>query len=305
MVHNQFSPAFSVAFDPADETGPGPITPSRNGMCYPSTTDWSCAYSQDELDTMRSDPAILTVMQRAEALAWYTLASLTAYQIGVCPTTVRPCAAGCDPLGTWQASPTAGRHLLPPVAVGSFAPQLHDGVWVNACSCRSVSDCGCAALCEAILPGPVGSVVRVVQDGVELPAAAYRVDNGTRLVRTDGECWPACQDFAHSDPLQGLWVTYYRGAAPNALSNYAAGVLASEFYLACSNKKCRLPAGVTSVTRLGVSYTITAGSFPGGYTGIHEVDAVIRIYNPFGLTMPPRVVSPDVRAPRATTWVSR
>ena len=306
MVHNQFSPAFSVAFDPEDETGPGPIPPSRNGMCYPSTTDWSCAYSQDELDTMRSDPAVLKVMQRAEALAWYTLASLTAYQIGVCPSVVRPCAARCAPAGTWMVSTVraSGYSALPLVSIGSFTPHVGvDGQWVNSCGCNSAADCSCSALCEAILPGPVGSIESVRVDGVTLAATAYRVDNGDRLVRTDGACWPVCQDFASSDPGVGFWVTYYRGSAPNALTEYAAGVLATEFFKACSGGKCRLPSGVTSVTRQGVSYQIVAGSFPGGFTGIHEVDAVIRIYNPNGLTTPSRVISPDRRAPRQTTWV--
>jgi hypothetical protein len=271
-------------------------------LCYPPDTDWSCAYSLQELEDMRAKPEVLAAMQRAEALSWYTLASLTAYQIGVCPSVIRPCAAGCDPTGTWMTSIVGGRHLAPPVTIGSFSPHIESGQWVNACSCRGALDCSCTALCEAILPGPVGMVVRVVQDGTELPRGSYRVDGGNRLVRTDGECWPACQDLSVDDPAVGLWVTYYRGSAPNPLTEYAAGVLANEFFLACENKKCRLPAGVTSVTRQGVSYQIVAGSFPGGYTGIHEVDAVIRIYNPYALISPPRVISPDRREPRQTTW---
>ena len=261
-------------------------------ICVPATTDWSCAYSDEEIAAL--DPA---VKLRAETLAWYTLASLTAFQIGVCPTTVRPCRAGCAPAGTWLVSTVAGR------PIGLFQPHVvAGGVWVNGCGC-SRDDCSCVSLCEAILPGPVGAIESVVVDGVTLDPTAYRVDNGTRLVRTDGECWPVCQDLSSSDPALGFWVTYYQGAAPNELTRYAAGVLAAEFYKACSGTKCRLPNGVTSVTRLGVSYQITAGSFPGGYTGIHEVDAVIRLYNPHGLTVPPRVVSPDQRAPRQSTWV--
>lgn len=299
---DEFSPAFSAAFDAVDEPGPTPpVVPT--GLCYPDSTDWSCAYTAEELAALRADPATAAALARAEALGWYTLASLTAYQIGVCATVVRPCAARCDPAGTWMTAPVrGGRHMVPPVAIGSFSPHLEDGVWVNACSCDRPADCSCTALCEAILPGPVGMVTSVVLDGTQLPRGAYRVDNSNRLVRTDGQCWPACQDLSSSDPYHGLWVTYYRGAAPNPLTEYAAGVLAHEFYLACGNKACRLPAGVTSVTRQGVSYQVVAGSFPGGYTGIHEVDAVIRIFNPYGLTSPPRVVSPDVPRGRQTTW---
>lgn len=269
-------------------------------MCYPAGTDWSCAYTPEEIAAL--DPA---VKERSEALAWYTLASLTAYQLGVCPTVIRPCTAGCQAPGTYMVSIVQGGQVssLPLQSIGTFTPHINAaGQWVNACGCRTAADCSCTALCEAILPGPVGGIESVVVDGVSLPPSAYRVDNGTRLVRTDGECWPSCQDFASSDPAVGFWVTYYRGAAPNTLTQYAAGVLATEFYKACSGGKCRLPSGVTSVTRQGVSYSIVAGSFPGGFTGIHEVDAVIRIYNPHGLTMPSRVISPDRPVPRQTTW---
>lgn len=272
-------------------------------ICTPEKTDWSCYGTPEEIAAL--DPV---VKHRAEALAWYTLASLTAWQIGVCPTTVRPCMARCQAPGTWQVSTVgaggSGSSALPLYRLGSFTPHIAaSGMWVNACGCQNPVDCSCTALCEAILPGPVGNVLTVVLDGVELPPTAYRVDNGTALVRTDGGCWPDCQDFSQNDPDVGLWVTYYRGAGPDELTEYAAGVLAAEFYNACTSGKCRLPAGVTSVTRQGVSYQIVSGSFPGGFTGIHEVDAVIRLYNPHGLTMPSRVISPDRRPPRQTTWV--
>jgi hypothetical protein len=275
-------------------------------ICYPATTDWSCAYSEDEIAEMWGDADVARVMHRAEALAWYTLASLTAYQIGVCPSVVRPCLAGCAAPGTYMVSTVrgSGYNSLPLVSIGSFTPHIgSSGYWVNSCSCGRPDDCSCTVLQEALLPGPVGGIVTVVVDGVTLLPTAYRVDNGNRLVRTDGGAWPSCQDFSSSDPAVGFWVTYYRGAQPNPLTEYAAGVLATEFFKACSGGKCRLPKGVTSVTRQGVSYEITAGSFPGGFTGIHEVDAVIRIYNPNALTSPPRVISPDRRPPRQATWV--
>ena len=77
-------------------------------ICYPSDTDWSCAYDEETLTTMREDPKTLKKMKLAEAQGWYTLAALTAYRIGVCPTLVRPCAARCTPGGTWMAAPVGG-----------------------------------------------------------------------------------------------------------------------------------------------------------------------------------------------------
>jgi hypothetical protein len=43
--------------------------------------------------------------------------------------------------------------------------------------------------------------------------------------------------------------------------------------------------------------------FPGGTTGIREVDAVISFYNPYALRSPSVIYSPDRHArARETTW---
>lgn len=382
-------------------------------MCYPAETDWSCEYTEEQLTTMRADPATLRQMQLSEARAWYTLASLCAYRIGVCETVVRPCAAGCGSLGSWMEAPvgaasTAGLGVR--TIGGIYTPYVSGGIWINGCGCRP-ADCSCTSLSEVILPGPVGGIDYVMVDGVMLPKTAYRVDNGNRLVRQDGQPWPSCQDMgtpivkpvtyepvtitfpagttvalsregdavtavvtnaqlteyvylplpaqfhpggetpiylgmvgpsaqiqvnevedlgelgilasatgltpvtgpstftwaadpAPLDPQAGTFaVSYYRGAAPNDLTRAAAGALAVEFYKACTKAKgCRLPKSVQRVTRGNTTYEIDTKLFPEGYTRIEEVDAVIRIYNPYTLKSPPRVLSPDDAAPRRTTW---
>lgn len=275
-------------------------------LCYPPGADWTCAYTADELAEMRADPDTLAVMERAEAMAWMTLSALTGYQVGVCPITVRPCAAGCGAPGTWMVAPVVGGggHFAGvwPGVLSQFTPHVSaSGAWVNSCGCRG-TDCGCSRLCEALIPGPVGAIVEVWLNGAPLDPTAYRVDNGTRLVRTDGECWPACQDLSqdrHGD--DAFSVTYYQGAAPNPMTLWAAGVLATEFFKACSGRECRLPAGVTNITRQGISMEVQTGLFTNGFTGIPEVDAVIGLYNPNGLRAAPVVWSPDVRSPRMTT----
>lgn len=164
-------------------------------ICVPAGTDWSCAFDADTLAGMRDNPTEAAKLERAEAFAWTTLASLTAYRIGTCPVTVRPCAARCTPdshyltaivrsSGSWLGSNRIG------------GPFISGGNWYNACGCRSQNDCSCTALSEVILPGPVGAIASVTIDGVYLPRSAYRVDNGNRLVRLDGGQWPACQDMA-------------------------------------------------------------------------------------------------------------
>jgi hypothetical protein len=371
-------------------------------ICYPTETDWSCYGTAEEIAALNE-----TIKARSEALAWYTLARLTAYRIGVCPTTIRPCAAGCNPMGSWMEAPVAGGGTggLPLRTIGSsFTPHLTGGNWVNSCGCRT-SDCSCSSLSEVLLPGPVGDIESVRIDGITLDRTDYRVDNGYRLVRTDGGVWPACQDMAaasgpsayssfsgtygttgeyefsrdgdvvlvsvmpdavdsvgidipdHFRPtlyqviadrpaarvtVQNLAdagnfivdtigtpemvsfsylavpaepdvttaagtfeVTYYQGAAPNDMTRYAAGLLAAEFYRACSgNKKCKLPKGVTSVVRRGVTIEISIDMFENGITGIEGVDAVIGIYNPNHLKQAPQVLSPDRRGRgRRSTWL--
>lgn len=265
-------------------------------VCYPPGADWSCFGTQDEIDAL--DPAI---KERSEALAWSTLSSLLGYRLALCPSVLRPCVKSCS-VRTWDTAPVFDSNFAGGFPNGAFSPFISDGSWYNGCGCRT--DCSCTSLCEVVMPTPVGGIASVWMDGAELDPTAYRVDNGNRLVRTDGDCWPSCQDMSNSDPaLGGLFVSYYPFLAPNDLLRYAAGVLASEFYKACTNKNCRLPQGVTNVSRAGITMEIPSGLFPNGATGLREVDPIIRVYNPNGLRQPPRVLSPDQSRGRVTTWV--
>lgn len=258
-------------------------------ICYPDGTDWSCLGTEDELAAL--DPV---VQARSEALAWTTLASLTGYRVALCPSTIRPCAARCN-ASTWYVAPVVGGD-------GALSPYVSNGQWYNGCGCAP-SDCSCSQLCEVIMPSEVGGIVEVLLDGAPLDPTAYRVDNGNRLVRTDGGCWPACQDMASAtSEVDTFAVTYYGGIAPNDMLRYAAGVLAAEFYKACTGRDCRLPSGVTSIVRSGISMQVQSSLFVDGISGIAEVDAIIHTYNPHGLRSRPRVLSPDTRRARMTTW---
>lgn len=264
-------------------------------VCYPEGTDWSCAYTEEEFEAL--DPA---VVERSEALAWSTLSALTGYRVSLCPLTVRPCTLRCSG-GTWYVAPVPGGEWAGSNIGGALQPYIRNGQWFNACGC--VTDCSCTSLCEVILPGEVGAIEQVWFEGAVLDPSAYRIDNGNRLVRTDGECWPDCQDMNEdAEGPSAFSVTYWPGVAPNDLLKYAAGVLASEFYLACSGKDCRLPNGVTNITRAGMSMQVQSGLFTDNVTGITEVDAIIRIYNPFALKSKSRVLSPDRTRGRITTW---
>lgn len=261
-------------------------------ICYPPTTDWSCRFSPEELLEARADDRLGPMIERSEAFGWSLLAALTAYRIGTCPITVRPCAARCLPSGSSTG-------LLRPMTIGLAGPYISGGVWYNGCGCRS-GDCGCETLSQVILPGPVGSIVEVRLDGATLDRSAYKVFNGDRLVRTDGEAWPGCQDMA-ADDADGFSVTYFRGARPNVMTNAAAGVLANEFLLSCEGGECRLPGNVVSASSGGATYSFEDTDASAGF-GIPEVQAVVRIYNPYGLKSEPIVASPDMYETATPTW---
>jgi hypothetical protein len=288
VAEDQFSDAFSTAFDAPTVSVPVPAS------CTPEV-DWGCAYTPEQIAEL--DPA---VKARSEQLAWATLQSLTGYQVAPCPLEVRPCTEGCSHSSWLEAPVFTGGYQ----GGGTFQPaQNGDGFWVNSCGCGRGDSCSCTRVSEIFLPGPVGQIVEVSVDGVVLDPSTYRVDNNSQLVAQGDLVWPSCQDMTAAAGEEGTFVvTYYRGFAPDAMTTYAAGVLASEFYRACTGKACRLPAGVTSITRQGVSMEIQTGMFSGGYTGIREVDAVISIYNPYGLRSPAVIISPETVGARRTTW---
>ncbi len=262
-------------------------------ICYPDSTNWNGYPFPD-------DPSPLQIQQRelAEALAWSALKTLTGGRLGICPVTVRPCKKDCR-FGTYYVAPAGG-------SGGTFYPHIAvDGEWVNSW-CGDRFDCGCTAIEEVVLPGPVGRVIEVQVDGQIVDPSAYRVDNGNHLVRQDGGSWPYCQDMNLPDGEVGTFsVTYIQGAPIDELWDYAAGVLAKEFYIPIAggdSKKCRLPKNVQAITRQGVTFDMDITMFDNGTTGIQEVDSCIARLNPFKLKVGPRVMSPDsLRARRTTT----
>jgi hypothetical protein len=173
------------------------------------------------------------------------------------------------------------------------------GVWRN---CGCAGSCTCRARCEIELPGPVAVVDQVMIDGVVLDESAYRLDNGVILVRTDGECWPECQDMnVASDAVGAFVVTYQRGVAVPRAGQIAAGKLACEFAKACAgDADCQLPGQLASLSRLGIQVENVdpAAFLEEGLTGLPDVDLWIRSVNPARLASRPTVWSSDVKRTR-------
>lgn len=240
------------------------------------TCGWKFDLSCCDWSEVAADP---DVAQRAMNLAVATLRMLTGFRVGGCPVTVRPCAPNCG----------CGR--------GGFNPHIGvSGKWVNSCG-HMGRGCGCGVVSRIVLPGPVGRVDSVVQDGVELTEGVDYLVYDTGLVRVGGT-WPHCQDLTVPAGEEGtLTVTYLNAYVPDYGAAVAGGILACEYAKACQGKDCRLPRSVRSITRQGISMEMPAESFEGGLTGIREVDSWIKAWNPNGLKQAPQVYSLDMPQP--------
>lgn len=243
-------------------------------ICYPEDTDWlGCGITEAELNTMDDE-----VKARSEMLAWLMLARLMGGRLALCATTIRPCLSRC-----W----------------GDWAPYMLDGRWYNACGHPRSYECGCEVIHQIKLPGEVSGPVTVEIDGVTLDPDAYRIDNGNLLVRQDGEPWPVNQNAALPLGEVGtMGVTYFQGVGPTEDLQFAAGLLAVEWYKNCQGKDCALPASVTSVTRQGIAFTLPNNM---DTSGIRAVDDIVAGYNPYRLKTPSRVLSPDMIRHRQRT----
>ena len=272
-------------------TTPAAVPPTEEGPCnWP--LDLSCVP-----DWASVPPA---VQSAATAWATYILWALTGRQYGPCSITVRPCGPKClGPSG----------YLTYPVESGSTSgasmpwmiPWIDNGLWRN---CGCTGGCSCSATCEVALPGPVALVDEVMVDGLVIDPTAYRLDyvKGTSiLVRTDGECWPDCQDMdADVGEVGSFTITYQRGVAVPRAGQIAAGQLAGEFAKACQGQDCALPQQLASLSRNGVEVQVVdpASLLENGLTGIANVDLWIRAVNPAGRPARSRVYSSDVRPVR-------
>jgi hypothetical protein len=178
--------------------------------------------------------------------------------------------------------------------MGAPGPFLFGGRWFNS-GCASAC---CGNVCGIVLRGPVASIGQVLVDGDPVDPSAYRVDvagGAWWLVRTDGECWPSCQNMAADVDQEGTFeVVYGLGIAlPPALA-VATALLACEYAKYLSGGRCVLPPKMTRLARQGVEIEVAPPEPAQGRTGIKMVDDVIHSLNPSGRFAPPRIMSPDL-----------
>lgn len=214
-------------------------------------------------------------MQAAIDTAVLILWNFTGQQFGCCPQIVRPCPRERE---SW------------------WAPGW---TWYSELALWQETPCSCGPKCRVggpgvvHLPGPVCEVTTVTVDGSELDDSTYVLE-GDRLYAVSGR-WPA-QNLEVPAGQPGTWtVEYLAGLAPPAGADTMVGLLALEFWNACTGGKCRLPRRVESLTRQGVSMKMKdpAVLFRDWCTGIPEIDMWISAINPHQLTAPASVSSPD------------
>jgi hypothetical protein len=263
------------------------------------TEDGPCVWPVDI--SCFPDFASLPLLIQTNATAWatYILWALTGRRFGSCPVTVRPCGPDCQGPGGYLTFPVTA------AANGGgmpwMIPWIDAGIWRN---CGCAGGCTCSATCEVRLVGPVISIEEVVIDGLVLDPSAYRLDwvkTLPTLVRTDGGCWPKCQDMdVATTEIGSFSITYQKGITVPVSGRLAAGRLAWEFAKACQGQECALPQQLSSLTRNGVSVEVVSPTdfLDSGLTGIADVDLWIRAVNPARKAQVSRVYSSDIRGPR-------
>lgn len=221
-------------------------------------------------------------------LASTYLWAATGRRFGPCPVTVRP-SQGKRAEVAYRTFPVSAE------GTPGVGPFLFSGRWFNA-GCASAC-CGQSA-CAVVLRGPVLAIDEVRVDGDVVDPSAYRVDvtgGAWLLVRTDGRCWPSCQNMAaEPDEDDTFEITYDIGEAiPEALA-IATALLACEYGKHLTGGACALPAQMTRLSRQGVELEVTPPDPATGKTGISLVDNVVWSLNPAGRLAPPRVMSLDL-----------
>jgi hypothetical protein len=153
----------------------------------------------------------------------------------------------------------------------------------------------------------VYDIVSVDVGGTVLLPEAYRVDAPGLLVRTDGGCWPDCQDMAAAPGEPDTFtVTYRVGLEIDEAAEAAVSDLTCHYLRGCSPGSCGCKSNrnLTRISRQGMEMEIPDATliYSQGRTGLPLVDLWLAVVNPGRLQNAGRVYSPDYKTPRTQQW---
>jgi hypothetical protein len=261
------------------------------GPCEVWSPLWNC-------DVACESPVVTA---EAAAAATEVVWALSGRQFGTCEVTLRPCRRDCATF-PWPNSGLASSWSEWP-GNGWLSVALVGGAWFNVVCGRCTQGCSCVAVSEILLPAPVYRIVEVRVDGTPLVTGAYRLDDARRLVRTDGDEWPRCNDLNLDDTEEGTWsVTAEFGREVPTLGRLAVGELACQLVRARNGEDCQLPVNVTQLVRQGVTIQMPDALelLREGVTGLYLVNLFIQTYNPRRLARRAGVYAVDGALARRT-----
>lgn len=267
-----------------------------------------CGWSVNPSCCPHWEDASSELREYASNLAISVLWIKSGRQFGRCERTIRPCRMDCADSFTSSGS-WVGNRWVPGHGTG-WEPILWGGRWFNfRCGCRR-DQCSCGRVCEVELPGLMPEPTQVMVDGRVLSPSTYRVDNGRWLVRTNGGCWPDCQDVAALPTEMGTWqVRFAHGKPVPDEASFLAGILACEIVKSCSpsvnESECRLPSSVSRITRQNTTIQFeNMSSLVANINtvGIPEIDMWLVSNNPGGRTRKLTIMSPDYNPFREQSW---
>lgn len=248
------------------------------------------------------DPSATAITGTMLAAASHILWAKSGRQFGECQVTIRPCRRDC-----YGAVWPFGRELGYSNSSQWPYPYWWDGQWFNLGCGGCPGTCSCTVLQEVMLPYPVSTVDSIKIDGVALTPLSDHVMlyDYQRLVRTDGEMWPLCNDLSQPDTEANTWsITVTAGVPVPPLGQIAVGELLTQLVRACLGNDCVLPTNVQQIVRQGITLTPFDPNivFADGKIGLFYSDLFISTTNPGGVSTRARLYDPDARGPTRQTW---
>ena len=170
------------------------------------------------------------------------------------------------------------------------------------CGCMVDHPCHCGPYyaIELAADYPILGVTSVTINGVALDPSRYRLDEDARVVRTDGERWPTCNNLGITEGVgysEELVIEYTTGRAVPVELQLACAELVCELKKACNgDPNCKLPSHVRNVTRRGVEIEVydAVQLLAQGLTGNPLIDHALTVHGRCGQA---RMFDPN-RGPR-------